>query len=84
MSHETVLYVTKDGHAKAVRIMATVGENLVSTGKDTTSQQLQIARQYTWWYSQALTYQTLSTKLVSGIQDLASNTGHLQFNDYSE
>jgi hypothetical protein len=67
MSHKTVLYVTKDGHVKAVRIMATVGENLVSTGKDTTSQTLQTAHQYTWWYSQALTYQTHSIKLISWI-----------------
>jgi hypothetical protein len=28
MSHETVLYVTEDGRVKAVRIIATVGENL--------------------------------------------------------
>jgi hypothetical protein len=46
--NETVLYVMKDGHVKAVRIMATVGENLVSIDKDTTSQQpLQTAHQYT-------------------------------------
>jgi hypothetical protein len=37
MSHETVLYVTEDGHVKVARIMAPVGENLVSIDKGTTS-----------------------------------------------
>jgi hypothetical protein len=98
MSHEIVLYVAENGHVKVVRIRATVGENLVSTGNDTTSQPLQTAHQYTEWYSQAspwtyasswansmqrqtLIYQTHSTKLISGIQDLASNTDPLQFNE---
>jgi hypothetical protein len=40
MSDETFLYVTEYGHAKAVKIMATVGENLISIDKDTISQPL--------------------------------------------
>jgi hypothetical protein len=38
MSDETVLYVIEYGHVKAVRILATVGENIVSMDKGTTSQ----------------------------------------------
>jgi hypothetical protein len=53
MSHETLLHVTEDGCVKAVRIMTTVGENLVSTDKDTTCQPLQTVHQYTAWYRQA-------------------------------
>jgi hypothetical protein len=35
-----ICYVTEEGHEKAMRIMATVGENLISTDKGTTSQPL--------------------------------------------
>jgi hypothetical protein len=40
MLHEADLYVTEQGRVKAVSIMATVRENLVSTDKGTTSQPL--------------------------------------------
>jgi hypothetical protein len=96
MSDEATLYVTKDGCVKTVRITATVGENLVSTHKDTTSQPLQTAHQHTWWdrqvtlqiyasfsansmQRQTLTYQTYSSKWISGFLDPVSNTVTPQF-----
>jgi hypothetical protein len=48
--HNETADVTEDDRVKAVRIMATVGENVVSTGKGTTSQPLQTAHQLTRWY----------------------------------
>jgi hypothetical protein len=98
MPHETVLYFTEDGCVKAVRIMATVGENLVFIDKDTTSEPLQTAHQLTWWYSQSspilgklnagantdITYQTHSTKQIPGLQDLPLDTGPRSLINYSE